>query len=132
MPSTMQGLTLKWLTTNVPVATVSSQGVVFAKAEGTTEIIVTALEDNALRDTCTITVVERQPGYRYYQFAIEEISSGSAIQLSEIDLIDEDGNIIKDPCVLGKELKSYLDLRPRVPYGIELEGINTINCLKEA
>ena len=95
MPSTMQGLTLKWSTTNVPVATISSQGVVFAKAEGTTEIIVTALEDNALRDTCIITVVERQPGYRYYQFAIEEISSGSAIQLSEIDLIDEDGNEIE-------------------------------------
>ncbi|MCR5851662.1 MAG: CotH kinase family protein [Bacteroidaceae bacterium] len=93
-PNTLQGLTLQWSTTDPSVATVNSQGLVLAKAEGTADIIVTTLEDETLRDTCTVTVVAKQPGFRYYQFAIEEVSGNSAIQLSEIDLLDGDGNEI--------------------------------------
>ena len=94
-PSTLEGLELQWTTTNSSVATVNSSGLVVAKSVGTADIIVSAVDDNSLCDTCTITVVERQPGYRYYQFAIQKISSGTAIQLSEIDILDEDGNEIE-------------------------------------
>ena len=93
-PTAMQGSTLQWTSSNTAVATVSNQGLVFARAEGTADIIVTVLEDNTLRDICTVTVTARQPGYRYYQFAIERTSGNSAIQLSEIDLLDKDGNEI--------------------------------------
>lgn len=51
---------------------------------------------------------------------------------AEGDLIDDKGNVIKDPCTLGKELKEYLDCRPQVPNGIIKDGINIINCLKKA
>ena len=105
-PSTMQGLELQWLTTNPSVATVNSKGLVVAKSIGTTDIIVSAVTDNTLCDTCTITVEERQPGYRYYQFAIEKVSGGSVIQLSEIDLLDEDGNEI-EPLTLYAYTGSY-------------------------
>ena len=94
-PSTLQGLELQWTTTNPSVAMVNNSGLVVARSVGTADIIVSAVDDNSLRDTCTITVVERQPGYRYYQFAIQKISSGTAIQLSEIDILDEDGNEIE-------------------------------------
>lgn len=51
---------------------------------------------------------------------------------SEGELIDDRGNIIQDPCVLGKELKGYLDCRPQAPNGISVDGVNTIKCLKKA
>ena len=51
---------------------------------------------------------------------------------SEGELVDDRGNIIQDPCVLGKELKGYLDCRPLVPNGITAEGVNRITCLKKA
>lgn len=47
------------------------------------------------------------------------------------DLIDNNGNIHKDPFELGKELKGYLDLKPPVPNGIDITGVNTITCLKK-
>ncbi len=45
-------------------------------------------------------------------------------------LVDEDGKEYRDPFVIGKELRGYLDLRPQVPNGITTEGTNTIKCLK--
>ena len=51
-------------------------------------------QENSLCDTCTITVIPKRPGYRYYQFAIEETRSGRDIQLSEFDLLDEEGEEI--------------------------------------
>ena len=45
-------------------------------------------------------------------------------------LVDERGNEFRDPFEIGKELRQYLDCRPPVPNGINLEGINVINCLK--
>lgn len=45
-------------------------------------------------------------------------------------LEDERGNEIKDPFEIGKELRYYLDNRPRVPNGINIDGVNTIKCLK--
>ena len=105
-PSTMQDLTLQWSSTNPSVATVNNQGLVLATAEGTADIIVFAAEDNSLRDTCTVTVVASQPGFRYYQFAIEKVSSGGVIQLSEIDLLDEDGEEIT-PLTLYAYTGSY-------------------------
>ncbi len=45
-------------------------------------------------------------------------------------LVDEEGKEYRDPYVIGKELRGYLDLRPRVPNGISIDGVNTINCLK--
>ena len=45
-------------------------------------------------------------------------------------LVDNEGNEYRDPFEIGKELRSYLDLRPQVPNGINQNGINTIQCLK--
>ena len=47
------------------------------------------------------------------------------------DLVDNNGNIHKDPFELGKELRGYLDLKPPVPNGIDIDGVNTITCLKK-
>jgi hypothetical protein len=44
-------------------------------------------------------------------------------------LIDDNNNEIRDPFEIGKELRGYLDCRPPVPNGINLEGVNIINCL---
>lgn len=45
-------------------------------------------------------------------------------------LIDKYGNEHRDPFEIGKELQGYLNLRPRVPNGIDIDGVNTIDCLK--
>jgi len=45
-------------------------------------------------------------------------------------LIDEEGKEYRDPFEIGKELRHYLDDRPKVPDGIDIEGVNIINCLK--
>lgn len=45
-------------------------------------------------------------------------------------LIDEKGNIFRDPFEIGKELRGYLDCRPPVPNGINKDGVNIIKCLK--
>lgn len=45
--------------------------------------------------------------------------------------IDDDGKEWPDPFDLGKELQSYLSLRPQVPNGINLYGDNVIKCLKK-
>lgn len=47
------------------------------------------------------------------------------------NLIDKDGNKYRDPYEIGAELQSYLDLRPRVPKGIDVDGVNIIDCLKK-
>lgn len=45
-------------------------------------------------------------------------------------LVDDEGHEYRDPCVIGQELRGYLDLRPTVPNGIDKNGINTITKLK--
>ena len=45
-------------------------------------------------------------------------------------LVDEEGKEYRDPFEIGKELRHYLDDRPKVPDGIDINGINIINCLK--
>lgn len=45
-------------------------------------------------------------------------------------LIDKEGKEYRDPFEIGKELQSYLNFRPKVPVGIDRNGINTITCLK--
>jgi hypothetical protein len=45
-------------------------------------------------------------------------------------LIDERGNEYRDPFEIGKELQGYLDCKPPVPNGINMEGVNLITCLK--
>lgn len=45
-------------------------------------------------------------------------------------LIDKEGKEYRDPFEIGKELQGYLNLRPKVPVGIDIDGINTIDCLK--
>lgn len=45
-------------------------------------------------------------------------------------LVDKEGNEYRDPFEIGKELRHYLDDRPRVPDGIDIDGVNIINCLK--
>lgn len=45
-------------------------------------------------------------------------------------LVDDNGKEYRDPLEIGAELRSYLDLKPEVPNGISLNGINTIDCLK--
>lgn len=44
-------------------------------------------------------------------------------------LVDEEGKEYRDPLEIGKELRGYLDLKPPVPNGIDMTGINTITCL---
>jgi hypothetical protein len=46
-------------------------------------------------------------------------------------LIDEEGNEVRDPFVIGKELQGYLNCRPPVPNGISVDGVNIIKCLKK-
>ena len=46
-------------------------------------------------------------------------------------LVDEEGKEYRDPLEIGKELRGYLDLKPLVPNGIEIDGVNTITCLKK-
>lgn len=45
-------------------------------------------------------------------------------------LVDEDGNEYRDPFETGEELRHYLDDKPKVPDGIDIDGVNIINCLK--
>ena len=45
-------------------------------------------------------------------------------------LVDKEGKEYRDPFEIGKELQGYLNLRPRVPNGIDIDGVNTIDCLK--
>lgn len=45
-------------------------------------------------------------------------------------LIDEKGNVYRDPFEIGEELQGYLDLRPEVPNNIVKDGVNIIKCLK--
>ena len=45
-------------------------------------------------------------------------------------LVDSNGKEYRDPFVIGKELRGYLNSRPRVPNGINIDGINVIDCLK--
>lgn len=45
-------------------------------------------------------------------------------------LVDSYGNEHRDPFEIGKELQGYLDLRPKVPNGIDIDGVNIIDCLK--
>ena len=102
----IQSLTLQWTTTDQTVATVSNQGLVAANELGKAIIIVSALEDKTLCDTCTITVIKERRGYRYYQFAVEETAGNTQIQLSELNLIDKNGEEIT-PLVLYASTGSY-------------------------
>ena len=45
-------------------------------------------------------------------------------------LVDEKGNEYRDPFEIGKELQGYLNLKPQVPNGINIDGVNIIQCLK--
>lgn len=44
-------------------------------------------------------------------------------------LVDDKGNEYRDPEVIGKELRGYLDCKPPVPVGINQEGVNMITCI---
>lgn len=46
-------------------------------------------------------------------------------------LVDNNNNEYRDPFEIGKELKGYLDCKPQVPNGIEIEKCNLITCLKK-
>lgn len=45
-------------------------------------------------------------------------------------LVDSEGKEYRDPFDIGIELQGYLNLKPRVPDGIDIDGINVIDCLK--
>lgn len=45
------------------------------------------------------------------------------------NLIDDEGRVYRDPLEIGTELRHYLDLKPLVPEGIDIKGLNTISCL---
>lgn len=46
-------------------------------------------------------------------------------------LVDEDGKEYRDPLDIGAELRGYLNLKPRVPNNIDMNGINIITCLRK-
>lgn len=52
------------------------------------------------------------------------------LTMSRGTLVDKEGKEYRDPFEIGKELQGYLNLRPKVPVGIDIDGINTIDCLK--
>ena len=91
-PAALQDVTLQWSSSDESVATVDENGFVTAVGLGTADIFVSAPNFSTLRDTCTVSVVNRLPGHRYYLLAIEKIASGSTIQFCEFDLLDKDGN----------------------------------------
>ena len=45
-------------------------------------------------------------------------------------LVDENGNKFRHPFEIGSELRKYLDNKPIVPEGVNIDGLNTINCLQ--
>jgi hypothetical protein len=45
-------------------------------------------------------------------------------------LIDDYDHEIRDPFEIGKELQGYLDCKPQVPSGINMQGLNTIKCIR--
>lgn len=47
------------------------------------------------------------------------------------DLVDDKGNVYRDPLTIGAELRSYLDNKPPVPKGIDMDGVNIITCLRK-
>ena len=94
-PITMQNLKLLWTSTNEDVATVNQEGLVVATGIGTAYVILSAPNISTLRDTCSVTVMEKLPEHRYYQFAIEAIGDSPTIQFSEFDLLDKDGNEVR-------------------------------------
>ena len=94
-PSNMQEQTLLWTSTNKSVATVDSKGLVEAVGLGSTDIIVTSQQDKTLCDTCAVVVVADRPQYRYFQFVIDKIQGEDVFQLSEISLLDANGNEIR-------------------------------------
>lgn len=46
-------------------------------------------------------------------------------------LVDDKGKVYRDPLEIGTELKGYLDNKPLVPNGINIDGVNTITCLQK-
>ena len=46
-------------------------------------------------------------------------------------LVTDDGEEIRDPFEIGKELRAYLDCKPPVPNGINQNGVNIITCLSK-
>jgi len=52
------------------------------------------------------------------------------LTLSQGTLVDNKGNEYRDPFVIGKELKGYLEERPQVPNGVSVNKENVIDCLK--
>jgi uncharacterized protein YjdB len=90
----IQDLTLRWTSTDQAVATVDDKGLVVATGLGKADIIVSALEDKTLRDTCRVSVVEERLGYRYYQFVVYATAGNTQIQLSELDFFDNEGEEI--------------------------------------
>lgn len=45
-------------------------------------------------------------------------------------LVDKEGKEFRDPFDIGCELQGYLNFKPRVPNGIDIDGVNTIDCLE--
>ena len=46
-------------------------------------------------------------------------------------LVDEEGKEYRDPFIIGQELQAYLNCRPPVPNGINMDGVNIIKCLSK-
>ena len=45
-------------------------------------------------------------------------------------LVSDKGEVFPHPFEIGKELRGYLDCKPPVPNGINMESLNIIKCLK--
>ena len=106
-PLALQDVNIQWTSSDESVATVDQQGHVVAIGLGTADIIISVPNYSTLRDTCRVSVVDELIGYRYYQFAIEAIVSGSTIQFSEFDLLDNRGNEV-NPLTLYYCTGSYI------------------------
>ena len=82
----------KWTSGDTDVVTVDGQGLITAVGVGTTTVSVTSLSMGGLTAECSVTVTDEVIGYRYYVLQVDEISGGDILQLSEVALLDSDGN----------------------------------------
>ena len=90
-PNTLVVSDAEWKSSNENVATVDADGLVTAVGLGTATVSVTSLSMGGLTAECQVRVTDEVIGFRYYVLQVEEVGDAGVIQLSEVALLDSDG-----------------------------------------
>ncbi|MCR5433580.1 MAG: CotH kinase family protein [Bacteroidaceae bacterium] len=90
-PSTIVVNDGEWKSSNTNVAIVDTDGLVTAVGLGTATISVTSLSMGGLTAECQVRVTDEVIGFRYYVLQVEEVGDAGVIQLSEVALLDSNG-----------------------------------------